>query len=470
MSTRNRVITALVGTLCLVLAACGSRLDHETIIGAAAGGAGVAADGQNGAALGEDLGVSGGSGPGDVAGGSGSGEKGTAGGNRPGAGAQSDQPNGPGGSGGDGGRGQSGGPPLVIGTLGAYSGGTADLIGKGGRAVQAWAASINKAGGINGRQVKVILRDDGGDPGRAKAAIQQLVERDKVVAIVAAMETPETLHAWRGYAEDKGVPVIGGLCGIDGWDGSPVLFRQCQAQPTLVFGTAKIGAQYGKGKKLGGLFCTETDACTIVEKQLFDQGFAKKAGLDPRYRARISLFQTDFTSECIQARNNGVQLLWVSADAGGVSRVAASCHRQNYHPQFIEIAGSLNADSVTKPGLGDMVIGSAVFPFAGLSTPAAREFHAAWNRFGGGSGPNAAAADGWTAAKLFEKAAKSAGGDITRASLISALRGLKNERLGGLTVPLNFGAKGSVDVKCVFFMRGSGGKWATPNGDKPTCW
>jgi branched-chain amino acid transport system substrate-binding protein len=467
MLMRTRVAVALAGTLCLVLAACGSRLDHDTIVRAApaaGAGTGVGADGQGGVASGDGLrgGVDG-SGPGADGPGKASG---------PGAGTaagSSGRAGGAGGSNGGPGGGRSGGPPLVIGTIGSFSGGTADLLGPGARAVKAWAADINSKGGVGGRQVKVIARDDGGEPGRAKAAMRQLVEEDKVVAVVGAMAITETITSWRGYVEDKGVPVIGGFCGIEGWEG-PVMFRHCPAQPTVVFGTAKLGAAYARSKALGGLFCSEVDACTTVEKQLFNEGYAKRAGLDPRYQAKISLFQTDFTAECIQARDRGVGLLWVAGDAGTISRVAASCNRQNYRPQFISPAGAMSADTVTKPGLGDIVVGAPVFPFAGVSTPAASEFAAVWKRYGGGSAPNAAAADGWVAAQLFEKAVRSAGGDISRASLIKATRGLRNERLGGLTVPLNFGPRGTTDVKCIYFMRGSGGKWAAPKGDKPTCW
>lgn len=476
MRRRNQVVVAVVATLSLLLAACGSRLDHETVMRAAAssGAGSEVASGELGAAPGEGLGDGSVNAPGNA-----TGEPGQSDADAPGATASSQrrgQSGSPGGSGGgdgdDGGTedNASGGPPIVLGTVGAYSGGTAELLAPGARALQAWAAATNADGGINGRQVKVIVRDDGGDPGRSKAAMQQLVEQDKVDAVVAAMAVSETVNAWRGYVEDKGVPVIGGLCGISGWENSPVLFRQCPAQPTLVFGTAKLGATYAEGKALGGLFCTEVNACTTVEKQLFDQGYAKKAGLDPRYRARISLFQTDFTAECMQARDNGVELLWVVADAGVISRVAESCSRQNYNPQFISLAGALNPDTVTKRGLGDMVVGAPVFPFAGISTPAAREFQDTWERHGGESEPNAAAADGWTAANLFEKAANAVKGDISRSSLITALRGLRDERLGGLSVPLNFGPRGTNDVKCIYYMQGSDGKWTAPKGDKTTCW
>lgn len=472
MSTRNRRLAALVATLTLLLASCGTRLDHEEIVRAAAGsgaGSGIG-DGfggaEDGTPLGED-GVALGAPGGDA-------DPGQPGAGKPGSGGQSRRPdagtNGTSGTPGKGTNGgQSGGPPIVIGNIGTYSGGSSDPWGPGARAVQAWAADINAKGGLKGRQVKVIVMDDQMNPGRARSQMKSMVEEHKIVAVVGAMTNDEQLNAWRGYVEEKGVPVIGGSC-QPAWEGSPVLFRQCPSTRTVVFGTAKLGAKHGKGNKLGGLFCTESDACSAVEKQLFDDGDAKRAGLDPRYRGRISVFGTDYTSECIQARNSGVELLLVAADAGTVARVASSCRRQNYTPQFLELSSTVQLDTVTKPGLNDVLVGMPVFPFTGLSTPAYREFDAVWKRYGGGKAVAPASALGWASAKLFEKVAKAAGGDISRESLLKQLRGVKGERLGGLTAPMTFGPKGAVDTNCVFFMRGNNGKWAAPNGDKPFCW
>jgi branched-chain amino acid transport system substrate-binding protein len=459
MPSRSKGAAVVVTALCLVLAACGSRLDHDAIVGASAGTGTSAGDGVTGA----DGGVATG-GPGTA-----DGQPGATGSAVPGAGpgqtAGAAATNGP-----AAGAKPAAGGPIVIGTIGTYSGGAADALGPGARALQAWAATVNGKGGLSGRQVKVIVMDDGGDPGRAKSEMQQLVEQDNVVAVVAAMGTTETVNAWKGYAESKGVPVIGSECGAEWSQASPVFFRQCPSAEALTFGTARIGAQFGKGKTFGGLFCSETSSCSAAEQQLFTNGDAQKAGLNPVYDAKISVFQTDFTSQCLQARNDGVQLLMVIADSGTVNRVASSCNRQNYNPQFLQLSATVAGDTVTKTGLGDMLLGMPVFPFAGLATPAFQEFDAAWKRYGGGAAASAAASLGWTSAKLFEKAATSAGGDISRAGLIKALRGLRGERLGGLTVPLTFGPQGTANVNCIYFMRGANGSWTAPDADKPECW
>lgn len=231
---------------------------------------------------------------------------------------------------------------------------------------------------------------------------------------------------------------------------------------------ARLGAKRGKGKNFGGLFCTESSVCTSTQQRLFDKGYARKAGLNPVYSGKISLFQSDYTAECVRAQNEKVQVLSVIADIGTIGRVARSCNRQGYHPQFLQISSTVTNAGISKPGLGDMLLSMAVFPFAGLSTPAYQEFDSAWQRYGGEADKGPAAASGWASAKLFEKAASA--GDISRTGLIKALRAMRGETLGGLTAPMTFGPQGALPVKCAFTMVGNNGTWTAPDGSKPDCW
>ncbi|MBA0125741.1 ABC transporter substrate-binding protein [Haloechinothrix sp. YIM 98757] len=466
MPSRRRTVVpaALFTAAALVLAACGTRLDHDTIERAASGpfpGAEQDAD-----AGGMPDRARGDSGDPDATERQGDGDPDST------AGAGADgRDRGAGGSDGPARdrKGSAGGAPIVVGTVGTYSGPGGTAFAQGARALQAWAAHTNDNGGIGGRRVEAIVMDDGGDAGRARSQMQELVEQHDAVAVVAAMTITETLNSWKGYVTEHEVPVIGGDCGPQ-WSDSPVLFRQCPSSASAVFGTARIGAQRGESTRFGALFCTESDSCARVENQLFDEGDAERAGLDPRYRARISLTQPDYTAECIQARNAGVELLMVTGDPGTVARVASSCQRQDYDPQFLQISSTVRADTVTKQGLGDVLVGMPVFPFAGLNTPAFEEFAAAWDSYGGDSAPGPSAALGWSSAKVFEAAAEAAGDDITRQSIIDALRGFDGERFDGLTVPLTFGPDGTSDVSCAYAMRGTDGGWDAPDGDSPDCW
>ncbi|MPY81481.1 MAG: ABC transporter substrate-binding protein, partial [Actinophytocola sp.] len=191
---------------------------------------------------------------------------------------------------------------------------------------------------------------------------------------------------------------------------------------------------------------------------------------EPTYRASISLAQQDFTSECIQARNAGVEIFSVVADPNTVQRVAASCQRQNYEPQYLQPGATVDAETVSQPGLQNALVQAFMFPFAGVSTPAVNDFKKTWERYGGAKNPGPPATQGWAASKIFETAAKAAGDDLSRKTLVNQLYKFDDETFNGLTVPLSYGSKGTEDASCVFYLRGREGKWNAPNGNEPICW
>ena len=66
---------------------------------------------------------------------------------------------------------------------------------------------VNKAGGINGRQVQLIVEDEKDSPASAVNAVQKLINVDKVVAIVGPMTSGDTMAAGK-IADDAKVIMI----------------------------------------------------------------------------------------------------------------------------------------------------------------------------------------------------------------------------------------------------------------------
>jgi ABC-type branched-subunit amino acid transport system substrate-binding protein len=67
---------------------------------------------------------------------------------------------------------------------------------------------INDAGGICGRKLDLVMKDDGWDRQRGRTFIQNLVEDEKVFAL-AVVPSSEGLDASADYIDQKGVPVVG---------------------------------------------------------------------------------------------------------------------------------------------------------------------------------------------------------------------------------------------------------------------
>jgi branched-chain amino acid transport system substrate-binding protein len=360
--------------------------------------------------------------------------------------------------------------PIVIGSVGNYSGPAGAAQVGIPRAVQVWAANVNAAGGLFGRQVKVIVQDDGGDPARYASAVQDLVENRKVIAFVGQAAVLSVRGGVR-YLADKGIPVIGTDCAAPEWFApSTNLFPQCSDAFGLTVPTLVTAMKLNGATRLGYLFCGESPACTS-NTNLYDYSPTLVGG-QAVFRQQISIAQIDFTAQCQAAQQAGVQVMSILAEPGTIARVVRSCERQGFRPHYAAVSISVLPDVVKLPGLERVVLGTQTFPWVGVSTPAIDEFHRAMERhLNGTAGP--AESVGWTAAKLFELAANraaAASGSLSPKTLIEAMRTIKGEDLGGLTVPLDFTGPQPTTPACGFILQGDGaGGWTALYGAEPQC-
>src|SRR5471030_1106125 len=91
--------------------------------------------------------------------------------------------------------------------------GPSSALGQGMRqGILAAFAEINAKGGVHGRKLELISRDDGYDPDRSVVQTIKLIEEDKVFALIGAVGTPTTT-ATVPIAKAKNVPFIGPFTG-----------------------------------------------------------------------------------------------------------------------------------------------------------------------------------------------------------------------------------------------------------------
>ena len=69
------------------------------------------------------------------------------------------------------------------------------------------ASEINQNGGINGRQIDVVIEDDKGSPEEAARLTAKLIDQDKVVAIIAG-GTSGNSRAAAPKAQSSHIPFI----------------------------------------------------------------------------------------------------------------------------------------------------------------------------------------------------------------------------------------------------------------------
>lgn len=101
---------------------------------------------------------------------------------------------------------------ILFGQVAALEG-PSSALGQGmQQGILAAFTEINAKGGVHGRKLKLISRDDGYDPDRSAAQTTKLIEEDKVFALIGAVGTPTT-SVTVPIAKARNVPFIGPFTG-----------------------------------------------------------------------------------------------------------------------------------------------------------------------------------------------------------------------------------------------------------------
>jgi ABC-type branched-chain amino acid transport systems, periplasmic component len=100
--------------------------------------------------------------------------------------------------------------PIRIGVAIALTGSLSENAQSMVRGYELWAEQVNAAGGINGRQVELIMYDDESNSDTARLMAERLVERDRVDLILGPYGSPNTA-AMAAVVERAGVPMIGAM-------------------------------------------------------------------------------------------------------------------------------------------------------------------------------------------------------------------------------------------------------------------
>jgi len=77
----------------------------------------------------------------------------------------------------------------------ALSGPAMDLGQNMLHGVQAGLARVNRAGGVNGRRLRLIVLDDGYEPARTAPNMRRLIEENGVLAVIGNVGTPTSIAA-----------------------------------------------------------------------------------------------------------------------------------------------------------------------------------------------------------------------------------------------------------------------------------
>jgi branched-chain amino acid transport system substrate-binding protein len=330
------------------------------------------------------------------------------------------------------------GDPIVIGTICSCSGVQASGLAKSSDGISAWVQQVNDAGGLNGHPVKLIVKDDAGDPTKALQAAKELVEDDKVVAIVG--ETSVADAAFQTYVETAKVPVVGGLAVEKTFLVSPMFFASGASAVIATYGMMREAKAQG-AETIGALYCAESPVCAEVDA--LGQAFGQLVGIGWE-SGKISATQPNYIAQCLAMEGAGVDALFVGHNPSVSVRLAADCTNAGYEPDEVGQLVAIGPEVIASPDFdGALLIGANALQ-TDESVPGVKAFRNAAEAYDPGltNDPqfNINVLQSWAGAKLFEAAAKAVrlSPSSAPADVLKGLYSLKDETLDGIAPPLNF--------------------------------
>ena len=210
--------------------------------------------------------------------------------------------------------------PIKIGYLPALTGPSSSTGVGINRGVQLGIEAINKAGGVNGRQLELVVRDTQSDPTKAVNAVSELTQRQKVSMIFGPVNSGEALAATPLIARDK-VPMLH-PCWVDELidvKKYPMAFRQAPTNTQIGGGANHYVVDVMKLKKVAVISDTTGYGTASVNTYV---PMLKAKGADVVYTNHIDAANPDLKPEMLRMQSAGAQVImpW-SVNAGFLSRI-----------------------------------------------------------------------------------------------------------------------------------------------------
>lgn len=329
--------------------------------------------------------------------------------------------------------------PIRIGVPGAFTGGSAPMGLSMRNGIRLAAAEINKSGGVLGRPIELVERDDGGIPARGIKVAQQLLTQDRVVAVVGFVNTGVALAASKNY-QDARVPVMLAVATaailtrqfpLHG-NTDNYIFRVAAADDLQAPLIVREAVQRSGYRKLA-IFADNTNYGYQGLMEL--QRALGQNGLKPSYVARFNLQERDMANALLQARNAGSQAILTYAIGPELAELANTMSRMDWKVPIIgswTLSMSNFIDNAGPNGEGARMVQSYI-P-AEDDTPRRRDFLDGYQwLFHTRRIPSPpSAAQGYDGMKLMAEAIRQAG-SLDGVAIVRALENLRQPVAGVIT-------------------------------------
>jgi ABC-type branched-subunit amino acid transport system substrate-binding protein len=348
--------------------------------------------------------------------------------------------------------------------------------------VRAYMQAVNASGGINGRQVQYVWCDSKYDASSAHSCAQYLISQNvlAVVGLTAPLGENNEIKALTG----AGIPVIGGL-------GTPAEYQDPLSFPVSAnfyrYGTAiadearSLGVHHPAVVVLGDVPWVHPVEANLLNRLAADGiGYTdveEVSATQANYTGTVFNLQHSHhgpsgggaqpTSSCSVGQAGCPDYVIAALDPFSYHRLFDAMEAANWYPGVL--GAGLDKFNVQKSYDGELRNAHSLVPFLSpydhQGNPTVRQYLGTVSHFYPGQfqALDIYTQHAWTAAMVFVEAARRAGKDLSRNSLVQALDGLQNFQTGW-SVPLSYGSGNHDPNRCFTYTANNGSGWHTTTG------
>ena len=300
--------------------------------------------------------------------------------------------------------------------------GPSSALGQGMRqGILAAFAEINAKGGVYGRKLHLVSRDDGYDPDRSVVQTTKLIEEDNIFALIGAVGTP-TAIATVPVSSARNVPFIGPFTGAE--------FLRAPELRSVV----NIRASYSAEAEAWVKHLTEDLHFTNIAIFYQDDSFGRdglagvrraleKRGMELTAEGTFER-NTKFVSSALRIiKRAEPQAVVMIGTYGPCAEFIKLARKAGFHPTFVNVSFvGANALARELGAAGEGVVVSQVVPFPwDTSLKVIADYQAAQKALDPTLSPGFVSLEGYLSGRLTVAALELAGPHPTRAGLLRTI-------------------------------------------------
>ena len=212
--------------------------------------------------------------------------------------------------------------PIKVGLSGPFTGGSASMGVSMRDGVKLAVSEINKAGGIMGRQIQLVERDDEAKNELGVQIAQELINKEQVVATLGYINTGVALASQRFYQEAE-IPVLNNVAtgtAIAGQFKSPNYVFRTAANDLIQSAMIANEAIKRQGFKAPAILADSTNYGQLGREDL-TRALAGM-GVKPVAEEKFNIGDTDMTAQLLRAKQAGADVILTYAIGPELAQIA----------------------------------------------------------------------------------------------------------------------------------------------------